>query len=81
MRVRVQLFAAARQAAGEEAIELVLGDGATVRELRRALAEGRPELARWLPHVLFAIDAEYARDDAMIRPGTEVACIPPVSGG
>jgi molybdopterin converting factor small subunit len=30
---------------------------------------------------MFALDAEYVRDDAPIPAGAKIACIPPVSGG
>jgi molybdopterin converting factor subunit 1 len=81
MNVRVQLFAVARQLAGQEAIELSLPDRATVGQLRQALREAVPALDAVLPHVMFAVDAEYADDQAVIPPGAPVACIPPVSGG
>ncbi|HEV3003243.1 MAG TPA: MoaD/ThiS family protein [Pirellulales bacterium] len=81
MNVRLQLFAVARQLAGAEFIELILADGATVGELRRVLAECRPELAHLLPHLMFAVNAEYASDETRIPPDAALACIPPVSGG
>lgn len=81
MNVRVQLFAVARQLAGRESIELPLPDGATIGQLRQALAAGYPQLASVLPHVMFAVDAEYADDDRPIPPAAAIACIPPVSGG
>ena len=81
MTARVQLFALARQLAGAEFIELVLADGAKVGELRQALAAGRPELGPLLPHVLFAVNFEYAGDENAIPSGASIACIPPVSGG
>jgi sulfur-carrier protein len=81
MIVRVQLFALARQLAGAEFIELTLANGATVGDVRRALANHRPDLAHLLPHVLFAINSEYAGDESAIPSGASMACIPPVSGG
>ena len=42
MNARVKFFAVARQLAGRDIIELELADGATVGELRQALAEDRP---------------------------------------
>jgi len=81
MNARVQFFALARQLAGTEFIEMVLADGATVGALRQALAEDRPELAPLLPHVLFAVNLEYAGDENAIPTGASIACIPPVSGG
>lgn len=81
MTVRVQLFAIAKQLAGREAIELTLADGATVAGVRLALGEAVPALKPVLPHVLFAVNSQYADEAAAISPGDSVACIPPVSGG
>jgi len=78
---QVKLFAAARQLAGRDVLEVELADEATVAELRRTVIEKIPALANLSGHLLFAVDAEYAPDEASIPPGAEVACIPPVSGG
>jgi molybdopterin converting factor subunit 1 len=81
MRVRVLFFASARDAAGCPGVDLVLRDGATVREACAALGERFPPLRARLPHLLFAVDEEYARLEAALREGSELAVIPPVSGG
>ena len=81
MNVRVQLFAIAKQLADREAIDLVMPDGATVADLRRALVEAAPALAAVLPHVVFAVNTQYADETTRIPPNAAVACIPPVSGG
>lgn len=81
MIVRVQLFAVARDLAGRGVVEIELPEGGTVADLRRALAAAVPSLAPVLPRVLVAVGADYARESAVLRPGDEVACIPPVSGG
>jgi molybdopterin converting factor subunit 1 len=81
MRVRVKLFAVARQRAGADAIAVELPDGATVRELRHALVEQHPPLADVLRHARLAVNNDYADDAAVIPAGAEVAIIPPVSGG
>ncbi len=81
MRVELQLFAVARQRAGQPSITLELTEPATVADLRGALAEACPALAPLIPNLMIALDAEYASDADVIRPGAEVAAIPPVSGG
>ncbi len=81
MNVQVKLFAVARQLAGYGEIEVHLSDGATVGDLRQEIARLVPSLAPLLPHLMFALDAEYADDSRQIRPEQEIACIPPVSGG
>ena len=81
MNVSVKLFAGARQSAGRDTLVVALPAEATVAELRARLAECEPALEAILPQMLFAVDQEYADDDALIPEGAEVACIPPVSGG
>lgn len=76
MQVRVRLFAALRERAGADELELELPDGALVRdalERFQILADGIPVVA--------AVNRHYAEDDAPLQPGDELALIPPVSGG
>jgi molybdopterin synthase catalytic subunit len=80
MPVVVLYFAGARDAAGTGRETLAAAPG-TVGELRRALAEGRPALARVLARSRIAVDQEFAEDDAPLRDGAEVAIVPPVAGG
>jgi len=81
MIVRVQLFAVARQLAGSDAVEVEVSSEATVGELRAALGRQVPALAPLLRQMVFAVNADYASDAAILPPHAEVACIPPVSGG
>jgi molybdopterin synthase catalytic subunit len=81
MRIELQLFALLRQRAGAATLTLEVPEGATVEDLRRALAEARPDLAPLVPMLHVAIDSEYADDARPIPPGSEVAVFPPVSGG
>lgn len=82
MEITVKLFAAARQAAGSDAIEVRLSAAeASVGDLRVAIAEQYPALAEIVRHVMFAVDTEYADDRSVVKEDAEVAMIPPVSGG
>jgi molybdopterin converting factor subunit 1 len=82
VRVTVRLFAMARQQTGRDAVALDVPEPATVAALKGALAAAFPELARLVPQLMIAINADYVRDEArLIPPGAEVAAIPPVSGG
>ena len=76
MVVHVRLFAALRERAGRDAIELELPDGALVSDALAAV----DDLARDLPLVL-AVNREYAAPGDRLAPGDELALIPPVSGG
>ena len=81
MIVQVKLFAAAKQAVGQQAIDLELAEPATIADLRNKLADSYPEMAELLARAVFSINAEYVRNEEIIPPGAEIACIPPVSGG
>ena len=81
MPIRVRLFAVARQQAGASEVVLDLREGATVADLRRALAVQVPALGPLLPNIMIALNAEYAHDDLVIPAGADAAVIPPVSGG
>lgn len=77
----VSLFARFREAAGRDRVEVEVPDGATVEEVWSAVSAVHPTLARYRPHTLFAIDNEYVQAERPVRPGEELACFPPVSGG
>jgi molybdopterin converting factor subunit 1 len=81
VRISVRLFAVARERVGAPTVLVELSETATAQDLKAKLVEGYPALEPLLPNLLIAIDSEYASDDAAIRPGAEVAVIPPVSGG
>jgi molybdopterin converting factor small subunit len=81
MMVSIRLFAMARQLAGRDIIVLDLPSAATVADLRAALAQECPSLGRVVPQSLIAVNSEYAADDWVIENGSEIGCIPPVSGG
>ncbi len=81
MKVRVRLFAVARQAAGRESVELELTERATIAQLRQRLAARVPALSGIIAQVMFSVDMQYANDETEIPTGADVACIPPVSGG
>ncbi len=81
VQIQVQLFAVARQLTGQETLAVELPDKATVADLRTALASQAPELAGLMGQLKFAVDADYASDDAPLSATSRVACIPPVSGG
>lgn len=76
MLVRVRLFAALRERAGSDELELELPDGAVVAD-----ALGRLEALTGDLTTVMAVNREYARGDTALQPGDELALIPPVSGG
>ena len=82
MQITVQLFASLAEAAGTRAVCLQdLPDPATTGEVGQALFARFPALAPMRESVIYAVNAEYVQADYPVRPGDEVALIPPVSGG
>jgi molybdopterin converting factor subunit 1 len=81
MRVTVRLFARAKDLAGASAVEVELADAATVADLRRRLAAAYPALAALLGQSAVAVDDDFADEDHPLFPDSEVALLPPVSGG
>lgn len=81
MRIEIQLFAALRERAGTD--RLVLEDvpeGTTVDGLKSLARAACPALGD-LGSVAGVVGTAYARGDTVLRPGDEVALLPPVSGG
>jgi molybdopterin converting factor subunit 1 len=81
MHIHIKFFALARQLAGISSVELDVPEAATAGDVRARLARKFPDLAAVLQSCTLAVDAHYVRDDALVAPGSEVAVIPPVSGG
>jgi molybdopterin converting factor subunit 1 len=81
MTLTVQLFARARDLAGAATQNVELPTGATVGDLRRALAVAAPSLAPLLPRCAVAVNGDFAADERKLAATDEVAVLPPVSGG
>jgi molybdopterin converting factor subunit 1 len=81
MKVRVRLFGAARELAGSNLLEMELPAGATIGDLRQAVVEKLPALAQIVSHSLWAVGSEYVSAAQVLDEKSDVALIPPVSGG
>jgi molybdopterin converting factor subunit 1 len=81
MRVRVRLFARLRDIAGAPEVERDVAEGSTLRTVWLALVTEFPDLERYSSSISGALNDEYARLDARVKDGDEVAFLPPVSGG
>ncbi|MCL6644477.1 MAG: molybdopterin converting factor subunit 1 [Dehalococcoidia bacterium] len=79
--VTVLLFASLAERAGTRRLEVEVGEGERVRDVRDRVVARFPQLASAMPTLMYALDEEYAREDAPVRPGSTLALIPPVSGG
>jgi molybdopterin converting factor subunit 1 len=78
--IKVLLFGAAADRAGTREMQVTVEE-MTLDELWPLLAERHPGLSPMRDTLAFAINGEYARGDARVAPGDEVAVLPPVSGG
>ena len=81
MLVTVRLFARLREIAGAPDVKVVLPEHATVLDAWQSLAGRFPELAAYAGSVSCAVNEDYARMNAPLKHGDEVAFLPPVSGG
>jgi molybdopterin converting factor subunit 1 len=81
MTIPVHLFARARDLAGTALVSVDLPTGATVADLRRALATAHPALSALLPRCAIAVNNDFADDCSILSSTCEVALLPPVSGG
>ena len=81
MHITVRLFARLRDITGSAEIARDVAPGATIGSVWQQLVAEYPELAPYEHSISSAINADYARMDAAVGDGDEVAFLPPVSGG
>lgn len=81
MQVKVRLSGELARVTGAPRITLDLDDGATVRQLRRAVEARHPELGGALTSALSVIAGAHAPLDQPLRHGDEVALLLPAAGG
>ncbi len=78
--VKVLFFGAAADRAGTREAD-VPTEAVTLDELWPLLTERYPGISPMRGTLAFAVNGEYARGDARVGSGDEVAVLPPVSGG
>ena len=80
--ITVKLFALLKDKAGRDELRIDAGPG-TVSELLEAVSRAYPSLAGMISDggILISVNREFARRDAMVKDGDEVALMPPFSGG
>ena len=80
--VRVLLFSVLQDAAGgQKEVELEIVPDTTVDDLLGELYVRWPELRKWDGQIRVGVDLEYVNRSHLIKPGQEVAVMPPVQGG
>jgi len=80
--VKLRVFGILSTTLGTSSIE-VEGAPRSVEELLDKLRSAYPDIAVYLERekVAVAVNHEFVKGDALIRPDDEVALLPPVSGG
>lgn len=81
MLYKIRFFAGVAEATGQREYTTELTEGATVADLLAKLQSDFPNAAELLAKSFFSVNQEYAEAAAEIKPGDELAVIPPVSGG
>jgi MoaE-MoaD fusion protein len=81
VRVEVRLFGGLGDRVGSPRTTVEVDDGATVADLRRAVAAAHPSIAPLLERVNVAVDLEVAPADRPLAGAREFALLPPVAGG
>ena len=80
MTIQILAFGIAKEILGAAAIPKTFCDGLSAGEVKRELETRYPGL-KSLTSFAIAINGEYALPETIIKPGDEIAIIPPVSGG
>jgi molybdopterin converting factor subunit 1 len=79
--VRVLAFAAAAELIEAKESELRLEGVLPVSEAWSALLARWPRLKPYRSAIRVAVNGTYAEENTLVRPGDELALIPPVAGG
>ena len=81
VKLKILLFGRVSDALGRQLEAAIPEDGCTVGELRRLICEQTGSEALLQKGVRASLDKQVASDDAVVRPGAEVAFFSVFSGG
>lgn len=81
MQIRVLFFGVLKDIAGRGTELVDLPEPAKLSDLLLYLQQQTPRLNVHFPSTAISINQVYARPDSILKPGDEVALLPPVSGG
>jgi molybdopterin synthase sulfur carrier subunit len=80
MVLELLLFGITKDIIGDSPFSFEMNDGNTAAKLLESLIRKYPDLKN-LNSMAIAVNGEYAQPTTLIKPGDEIALIPPVSGG
>mmetsp|Transcript_3988 Transcript_3988/g.7303 ORF Transcript_3988/g.7303 Transcript_3988/m.7303 type:complete len:84 (+) Transcript_3988:105-356(+) len=83
MRVKVLFFAACRDITNVEKLEMELKKGSTVAGFVEAVVKKYPKIEKLLGNMVLSVNLEYTNPKStdILKDGSEIAFIPPISGG
>ena len=81
MKIRVQFYAQLRDLIGIRELEVDLSEGATVSELLEVIYAKQPALRSHDKSLLIGAGVEFVDRNHKLKPGEEIAIMPPVQGG
>lgn len=81
MKLKIILFAAARDLCDNSEVLVELQQSATIADLKVELSKQFPQLEPILSRSAISVDHQYASDQLELSESNEIAIIPPVSGG
>jgi MoaD family protein len=81
MKIHVQFYAQLRDLIGMRELEVDVSDGATVRELLDQIYARQPALCSHDNSILIGSGVEFVDRNHKLKPGEEIAIMPPVQGG
>ena len=81
MKIHLLAFASAGDALGTTETELEIPDGSRISDLRERLDRDFPGMVPLWPRLAIAMDGRIVPPDTYLEEGSEVALLPPVSGG
>jgi molybdopterin converting factor small subunit len=81
MKVRAQFYAQLREVVGNHELEVELPQDATVRELLEKVYAQKPSLRGHDKSILVGAGLEFVDRNYKLKPGEEIAIMPPVQGG
>ena len=81
MKVHAQFYAQLRDTAGCSSIDIDVFEGASVSDLLTELFAKFPALRTHDKTILVGVGVEFVDRNYQIKPGDEIAIMPPVQGG
>jgi MoaD family protein len=81
MKVRVQFYSQLRDLTGVQELDLDLPDKATVSDLLEKLYREKPALRSRDKSILVGAGVEFVDRKYELKPGDQIAIMPPVQGG